>query len=183
MIESSTLRGLEKDRLLERFARLVDEDRQNTATLVAYIAEIDRRKLYLEHACSSMFVFCTKRFGMSEAVAHRRIRAGRTTSRFPCILGMLARGELHLSAVHMLAAHLFEVFKRDGGCCTFVDSEGRRCGSTWQVEFHHIVPFALGGTHEPENLALRCRAHNRHEAELEYGRRFIEGKIARLWSG
>jgi hypothetical protein len=74
--------------------------------MLAYIAEIDRRKLYLEHACPSMFAFCTERFHRSEAVAARRVRAGRATCRFPRILGMVARGELHLSGVHQLAGHL-----------------------------------------------------------------------------
>ena len=68
MIDCTSLRSLEKEELLHGFSRLVDQDRQNTASLIAYIAEIDRRKLYLEHACSSMFTFCTERFGMSEAV-------------------------------------------------------------------------------------------------------------------
>ena len=76
MIDSNALRGLAKDDLLQGFSRLVDDDRQNTAALIAHIAEIDRRKLYLEHACASMFAFCTERFGMSEAIAHKRIRAG-----------------------------------------------------------------------------------------------------------
>jgi hypothetical protein len=74
--------------------------------MLAYIAEIDRRKLYLEHAFPSMFAFCTKRFHMSEAIAAKRIRAGRTAYGFPCILGMVARGELHLSGIHQLARHL-----------------------------------------------------------------------------
>jgi hypothetical protein len=74
----------------------------------AYIAEIDRRKLYLEHAFPSMFAFCTKRFRMSEAIAAKRIRAGRAACGFPRIFRMLARGELHLSGVHQLAGHLTE---------------------------------------------------------------------------
>ena len=108
MIDSKTLRGLDKDHLLQGFSRLVDEDRRKTATLIAYIAEIDRRKLYLELAYPSMFAFCTERFGMSEAIAHKRIRGGRAASRFPRILGMLARGEIHLTGVHQLASHLTE---------------------------------------------------------------------------
>jgi 5-methylcytosine-specific restriction endonuclease McrA/phosphoglycolate phosphatase-like HAD superfamily hydrolase len=330
-----------EDQLLEGFSRLVDEDRRNTASLIAYIAEIDRRKLYLEHACSSMFAFCTERFGMSEAITHKRIRTGRAASRFPCILGMLARGEIHLTAIHLLAAHLTEenhrevlrrarhrstreieklvaelapqpdvpstiralptkratmpllngdastpaagpdavgdvsggsqskpkprpvplaprryklqvtigqetrdkldelqallshqipdgdpakildralnallaetkkkkaavthkprrtskktknknrsipaharraVFERDGGRCAFVDARGRRCGATWRLEFHHHIPYARGGTHDPDNLELRCRAHNQYEAELEFGAAFIEARRGR----
>ena len=76
--------------------------------MLAYVAEIDRRQLYLEQAYPSMFAFCTRKFGMSEAVAAKRIRAGRAACRFPCILGMVRRGELHLSGVHQLAVHLTE---------------------------------------------------------------------------
>jgi hypothetical protein len=66
-----------------------------------------------------------------------------------------------------------EVFERDEGRCTFVDAEGRTCASTWQVEFHHRIPYARGGTHDPGNIELRCRAHNQYEAELEYGAQFM----------
>lgn len=342
MIDSQTLRDLEKGQLLKRFSRLVDQDRQNTATLIGYIAEIDRRKLYLEHAYPSMFAFCTERFGMSEAIAHKRIRGGRAARRFPCILGMLARGELHLTGVHQLASHLTEdnhqevlgrathksmrgieklvaelapkpnapsriralpsrrapsplmngepcgplsdapsdvqassnrrpkvqptsrpvplaprryklqvtmeqetrdklaeakallshqipdgdlakildraldallteakkrkaaltdkprrrvekagaasraiparirraVFERDGGRCAYTDGRGRRCDSTWQIEFHHKIPYGRGGTHDPQNIELRCRPHNQYEAELDYGAELMQARRA-----
>ena len=77
MTNGASLRNLNKEILLRDFTALVDKDRRDTATMLAYIGEIDRRKLYLEHACPSMFAFCTKRFGMSEAIAHKRIRGGR----------------------------------------------------------------------------------------------------------
>jgi hypothetical protein len=66
-----------------------------------------------------------------------------------------------------------EVFRRDDGRCAFVDGEGRRCGSAWQVEFHHCVPYGRAGPHSAGNVELRCRAHNQFEAELEYGREFM----------
>lgn len=69
-----------------------------------------------------------------------------------------------------------EVFERDEGQCAFVDTRGRRCGSKWQVEFHHRLPFARGGTHDPNNIELRCRAHNQYEAELDYGSAFMEAR-------
>jgi hypothetical protein len=77
MNHTCSLRHLDKQHLLREFSALVEKDRRDTATLLAYIAEIDRRKLYLEHACPSMFAFCTERFHMSEAVAARRCRAGK----------------------------------------------------------------------------------------------------------
>ena len=73
-----------------------------------------------------------------------------------------------------------EVFERDEGRCAFADGEGRRCGSSWQVEFHHRVAFAKGGLHATGNVELRCRAHNQYEAELEYGWEFMAVKRGRV---
>ena len=80
MMQGSSIQHIDKDQLLRDFSALVDQDRRDTATMLAYIAEIDRRKLYLEHACPSMFAFCTKRFHMSEAIAVKRIRGGRAAT-------------------------------------------------------------------------------------------------------
>lgn len=323
----ASLRRFSKRQLLRGFSKVVSEDRVNTAVMLAYIGEIDRRRLYLEDAYPSMFVMCTKHFAMSEAIAGKRIRAGRAACRFPRILEMIRRGELHLSGVHQLAAHLTEknheevlqrakhmsmreievliaeispqpdretvfrelvmeteggrdpeqdgtiesgpipassvknltiplsprryrlhvtigqkakdalqelrdllshqipdadpalvvekalvllltetkkkraavskraraktkkatkrtrvipahvrqaVFARDEGRCAFVDEDGRRCDSTWQVELHHCVPYGRAGPHTAENVQLRCRAHNQFEAELEFGKAFME---------
>ncbi len=55
-----------------------------------------------------------------------------------------------------------EVWRRDGGRCSYVDPHsGRRCGSCFLLELDHIVPFALGGSAEPRNLRLHCSAHHR----------------------
>ncbi len=62
-----------------------------------------------------------------------------------------------------------EVWRRDGGCCSYVDPHsGRRCGSRFLLELDHIVPFALGGSAEPANLSLSCAAHHRLR-HREYG--------------
>ena len=61
------------------------------------------------------------------------------------------------------------VSERDGGRCAFVGSAGR-CDATAFLEFHHVVPFAAGGTTDAKNLELRCRAHNQHEALVESAR-------------
>ena len=61
------------------------------------------------------------------------------------------------------------VWRRDGGCCSYVDPHsGRRCGSRFLLELDHIVPFALGGSAEPGNLRLHCSAHHRFR-HREYG--------------
>ncbi|MFN2377118.1 MAG: hypothetical protein ABR538_11315, partial [Candidatus Binatia bacterium] len=97
---------LSEQELLDHFAGLVVRDRHTTSELLVAIAEIDERKLWARHACSSMFIFCMERFHMSEQVTAKRLWAARTARRFPVVLEMVARGELHLGAIHLLARHL-----------------------------------------------------------------------------
>ena len=59
--------------------------------------------------------------------------------------------------------------QRDGDQCAFVSKNGRRCTERAFLEFHHIVPYALGGQATVENISLRCRRHNQYEAELVFG--------------
>ena len=68
------------------------------------------------------------------------------------------------------------VWERDGGACTFVGRDGRRCGCRWQVEFDHMEPVACGGTAAVDNVRLLCRVHNQREAERRFGTGFMEEK-------
>ncbi len=102
------LESISDDRLLERVGILVGRSNELTAELVAYLAEVDRRGLHRAQACSSLFVFCVERLHMSESAAGKRITAARVARRFPVVLKLMARGEVHLTAVNMLAAHLTE---------------------------------------------------------------------------
>ena len=62
-----------------------------------------------------------------------------------------------------------EVWKRDGGRCTFAAPSGKRCEERGFLELDHIQPFALGGRSDPGNLRLRCRAHNLLTAREFFG--------------
>ena len=61
------------------------------------------------------------------------------------------------------------VWDRDRGNCSFIGTHGKRCGSTHQLEFDHVHPFALGGVATVANVALRCRVHNQHRARAHFG--------------
>ena len=69
------------------------------------------------------------------------------------------------------------VWRRDGGRCAFVGSEGR-CRETAFLEFHHVEPYAAGGDATADNIELRCRAHNTHEARLFFGAEQCERAVA-----
>jgi 5-methylcytosine-specific restriction endonuclease McrA len=74
------------------------------------------------------------------------------------------------------AADRRRVWMRDGGRCAFVGSDGHRCTGTRHLEFHHVEPYARGGGHGADNLELRCRKHNQHQADLDYGKPFMDAK-------
>jgi hypothetical protein len=83
------------------------------------------------------------------------------------------------SARRIPAAVKRAVWERDGGRCTFVGEQNRRCESRTLLEYDHVLPVARGGRSEAGNLRLRCRAHNQHEAERAFGIDFMEGKRER----
>jgi hypothetical protein len=332
--------------LLLHVTRLAANERDATARLIASLAELDARRLYLAQGYSSLFTYCTQVLHLSEHAAYGRIEAARAARRFPIVLDRLASGSLTLTAVGLLAPHLTSencrdvldaadhkskrdvellvawlrpqaavttsvrklpsprvvatpaatpvapvgsdvacnlltsssespltnadavatgaaclpsrpslvkpltpdqykvqvtlsaetirtlrrvqdllrhtipngdpaaifdraltlllaqlertklgaterpraardlvlgsrrvpaavrrvVWRRDGGRCAFVGAAGR-CTERGGLEFHHVVPYAAGGEATVETIVLRCRAHNRHEAILDFGAR------------
>jgi hypothetical protein len=63
-----------------------------------------------------------------------------------------------------------EVWKRDGGRCTFVGSNGKRCECEYNLQYdHHPVPYGRGGKSTANNLRLLCAKHNRYTAKMTYG--------------
>ena len=62
------------------------------------------------------------------------------------------------------------VWARDGGQCTFVSDDGKRCPERHALEFDHDEPYGIGGDRSPDNIRLACRTHNLYLAELVYGK-------------
>ena len=103
-----TVGDLSNDELLARLEAHVGNGHAWQADLIAYLAEVEERRLHLEVACSSMFDFCVHRLGMSDGEAHRRLIASRLVRAFPRVLGYLERGDVHLCALALLRDHLNE---------------------------------------------------------------------------
>ena len=71
---------------------------------------------------------------------------------------------------HIPAGIRYAIRIRSGDQCEYIDpTTGRRCDCRTQLEFDHIIPFALGGDHSPENLRHFCRAHNQLAAIQFFG--------------
>ncbi len=85
----------------------VKKEKRATAELLATMAEVDQRQLFLLHGPSrSMHAFCTHKLAMGEHEAFDKIRAARAARQFPQILEKIANGKLHVTAVRVLAPAL-----------------------------------------------------------------------------
>ena len=333
----SPLKRLSSERLLAQLFELAKRSSELEVELLEHLAEVDARRLYLREGCSSMFAYCVRVLHFAEAVAYKRISAMRAARRHPAVLPALRSGELHLTAVSLLAPQLTAdnapeliaaaryktadeirgmladrkptpdaissirklpfssvpaakrpvqssqateiprlvsdlpssraadatagspkplgneryvirftanrelhaqlrelqalmrhqipdgdlgkilaravgimlkkvrtqkfgkssisrtaspkeggasrhipaairraVAKRDAERCAFVSEAGRRCDSREFLEFHHCEPWARSRSHAIEGISLRCRAHNRYEAERDFGVNYMD---------
>ncbi|MFZ5895726.1 MAG: HNH endonuclease [Myxococcota bacterium] len=307
--------SLSNAELLARMPVLASCDRGATADVIEHLMEIDRRKLYLGQACSSLSAYCRERLDYSEDEAGKRVRLARLARDVPQVLHELRGGRVHLTGLFLLAPHITRenanellseargksrreierliavyfprpdveesitptmmrstattpsiakgadrlkplsastvllqftassefyakierarellshsipggelaavleraveeliqreekrrlgagvprkrrplkegsrhvpvevaraVWQRDGGQCSFIDSEGRRCSERRFITIEHRVPFARGGAPTLENLCLLCSPHNSYSAELAFGAEHIQRK-------
>jgi hypothetical protein len=104
----SMIASLSDSELLEGTARAAARERGATTRLVAHLAEMDARRLYLGEGYASLFAYCTSALGLSEGSAMSRIDAARAVRKFPAVLPALAEGQVHLTAVRLLAPILTE---------------------------------------------------------------------------
>jgi hypothetical protein len=102
----SPLAQLSSEQLLAQLHDLVQRSRDFEADLLEHLAEVDARRLYLQEGCPSMFAYCVRVLRFAEAVAYKRIAAMRAARRHPDLLTTLRSGELHLTALSLLAPQL-----------------------------------------------------------------------------
>jgi hypothetical protein len=101
-----SLSHLSDPELLRGLTAAVAQDRTATASLLAHIAEVDARRLYLPAGYPSMYAYCIQELRISEDAASKRIQAARVARKVPAIFEAVAGGRLHLSAVVLLAPYL-----------------------------------------------------------------------------
>lgn len=101
------LMNLPDRELLKDMARLVKEERELLGRVLWHLKEIDRRKLYSDMKCSSLFDYCLTVLKYSEGQASRRVSACRMLKEMPQIIGKIESGELNLT--HLNQAKSFFV--------------------------------------------------------------------------
>jgi hypothetical protein len=92
--------------LVAEIARLSRGERDAMVQLVTYLAELDRRRLYLPAGYSSLYTYCRNELLLSEPEAYIRMKAARAVRRFPGVLPMLANGSLNLTTLRRLLPYM-----------------------------------------------------------------------------
>jgi hypothetical protein len=105
-MKSEPVTQLSNEELLAHVRRLARRERAATARLIAALAEVEARHLYLGQGCASLYAYCTRVLRLSEHAAYRRIGAARVAQRYPEVLGMLKSGEVTLTTLCKLSPHL-----------------------------------------------------------------------------
>jgi hypothetical protein len=117
----SSLESLSSADLLTATRDLVAKSHGLEAELLVHLGEIDERKLYLEWAFPSMFVFCIKDLGFSECAAYNRIVVARAARCLPAVLEAVRSGQIHLAGLRLLVPHL----TRENQCEVLAQAAGK----------------------------------------------------------
>lgn len=74
-----------------------------------------------------------------------------------------------LNPRHLSPSLRQEIWRRDQNQCTYTNPQtGQRCSARHYLHIDHILPVALGGRAESQNLRLLCSQHNQRRAEKTF---------------
>lgn len=95
-VDLKTISNLE---LKSRLERLVHHERKLITLVLEHIAEVERRKLYLEWNFLSLYDYLTRGLKYSGSAAHRRVQAARALVQVPTIKKEIESGALNLTQI------------------------------------------------------------------------------------
>lgn len=94
------LKHLSDKSILSHTLLLVQKEREILSEILWHLKEIDRRKLYSDLRCSSLFDYCVKVLKYSEGQASRRVSATRLLKEVPLIIKQIETGEINLTQLN-----------------------------------------------------------------------------------
>lgn len=95
------LKNLTDKILIKNTEALVKRERELLSEILWHLREIDRRRLFCDFGCSSLYQYAIKYLGYSEDQAYRRVNAARLLEALPEIEDKINTGELNLSLLSM----------------------------------------------------------------------------------
>lgn len=81
----------------QRLSRLVKSERKITHLVLQHIAEVHRRRIFLDFGYASTFEYLTARHGYCESSAYRRLQAAQVFMRDPEVGAKLENGKINLT--------------------------------------------------------------------------------------
>lgn len=94
------------DELVEELTTLCGSHRRITASVIAYLAEVDARKVHVDLGYHTLFAFCIKRLGMSHGEAAVRTKVAKLYRAHPPIMVPLEAGTVHLTSLYLVREHM-----------------------------------------------------------------------------
>lgn len=94
------LNHLTDETLLKDTSSLVDQERKINIQILWHLREIDRRKLFVEVKCNSLFDYCVRILKYSESQASRRVSGTRLLTALPEISSSIEDGKLNLTQLN-----------------------------------------------------------------------------------
>ena len=110
----SEIQKLSNSELTQKIKLLKFREQAIREESVWHIAEVDKRKLYLEMAYSSLFDYLTQEIGYSAGSAQRRVDAARLIQRIPEVSEKIKSGELSLVQISKVQRVQRQVKKEKG---------------------------------------------------------------------
>jgi 5-methylcytosine-specific restriction endonuclease McrA len=98
-MNTNQIRALSDKELISDLRTKVLEERKNMTEVLEFLREVDRRRLYAEWSCSSLWEFCTKELKYSSGATSRRIAAMRLLRDLPELKEDLESGKQNLSSL------------------------------------------------------------------------------------
>jgi len=102
------LKNLTDKKLLSDMTFLAQRERALLSQVLWHLKEIDRRKLYSDLKCTSLFDYCVKVLKYSEGQASRRVGACRLLKELPEIASAIKDGELNLTELNLAKSFFSE---------------------------------------------------------------------------
>ena len=93
---------LSDEQLLISTAAACAREHASTVDVVRHLMEVERRKLYLLQACSTLSAYA-KQLGLSKDAARKRVKVARIATFIPQVFDELEQRRVHLTVLYMLA--------------------------------------------------------------------------------
>ena len=151
IVNRTEIARLPSGELTSRLYSLRVAERQLLVEFLAYLGELDARKVFLELGFKSTFAFCTDHLGLTRSSAYRRMIAARLMVRFPVVAEYLADGRLGLTTLVELREVLCEE--------NLASVLGRAAGRT--EDEVKVLVAALNPRPAPADLLRRLRERPR----------------------